>query len=83
LLNSPELQQKLQDPNGRAATLVASKKPPEEIIAELYMAGFGRLPQPAELSEAANSLRAAKDPKAGLTDLMWVMLNSKEFLFNH
>ncbi len=25
----------------------------------------------------------AKDPKTGLTDLEWVMLNSKEFLFNH
>ncbi|HEX4144661.1 MAG TPA: DUF1549 and DUF1553 domain-containing protein [Pirellulales bacterium] len=83
LLNSPELQQKLQDPQGRAAGLIAAKKSPEEMVTELYMAGFGRLPQSAELSEAANALRAANDPKAGLTDLMWVMLNSKEFLFNH
>jgi hypothetical protein len=83
LLNSPELQQKLQDPHGRAAGLIAAKKSPEEMVTELYMAGFGRLPQPAELGDAASSLRSAKDPKAGLTDLMWVMLNSKEFLFNH
>ncbi len=83
LLNSPELQQKLQDPQGRAASLIAAKKSPEEMVAELYLAGFGRLPEPAELSESASSLRAAKDPKTGLTDLMWVMLNSKEFLFNH
>ena len=53
------------------------------MITELYLAGFGRLPQPDELSESAGSLRSAKDPKTGLTDLMWVMLNSKEFLFNH
>ena len=53
------------------------------MVTELYLAGFGRLPQTVELTEAANSLRGAKDPKAGLTDLMWVMLNSKEFLFNH
>jgi hypothetical protein len=83
LLNSSELQQKLLDPQGRAASLIAAKKSPEEMVTELYMAGFGRLPAPAELGDAASSLRSAKDPTAGLTDLMWVMLNSKEFLFNH
>ena len=51
LLNSPELQKKLQDPQGRAASLIAANKSPEEIVTELYLAGFGRLPQPDELSE--------------------------------
>ena len=34
LLNSPELQEKLQDPQGRAATLIAAHKSPEEMITE-------------------------------------------------
>ncbi len=85
LLNSPELQKKLLDPQGRAANLIAAKKSPEEMIEELYLAGFGRLPQPNEMTEALLSI-AIEIPrilKSGLTDLMWVMLNSKEFLFNH
>lgn len=83
LLNSPELQNKLTNPQGRAAGLIAAKKSPEEMVNELYLAAFGRLPQQAELNEAVASLRGVKDPKAGLADMMWVMINSKEFLFNH
>ncbi len=83
LLNSPELQNKLTSAKGRAAGLIAAKKSPEEMVSELYLAAFGRLPQQAELNEAVASLRGDKDPKAGLADMMWVMLNSKEFLFNH
>jgi uncharacterized protein DUF1553/uncharacterized protein DUF1549 len=83
LLNSPELQRKLQDPKGRAASLIAAKKSPEEMVGELYLAGLGRLPEKSELAEAVAAVQGAKDPKAGLADLMWVMVNTKEFLFNH
>ena len=53
------------------------------MVSELYLAAFGRLPQPAELSEAGRLPAGRQRPKAGLADLTWVMLNSKEFLFNH
>ncbi|HTU26267.1 MAG TPA: hypothetical protein VMF30_12755, partial [Pirellulales bacterium] len=69
--------------SGRVSSLIAAKKTPEEMVTDLYLASFGRMPQTVELTEAANSLRGSKDLKAGLTDLVWVMLNSKEFLFNH
>jgi Protein of unknown function (DUF1549)/Protein of unknown function (DUF1553) len=83
LINSPELQRKLTDGQGRAAKLIAEKKSPEDMVTDLYLTGFGRVPQPEEMTEATAVLRETKDQKGALTDLMWVMLNSKEFLFNH
>jgi hypothetical protein len=53
------------------------------MVNELFLAGLGRLPEKQELDDAVASLGEAKDRKAHLADLMWVMLNTKEFLFNH
>jgi hypothetical protein len=83
LMNSSDVQNKLASGEGRIAKSVSANRPPEEIVNELYLAAYARLPDPAELADSLEYVGAAKDPRAALSDLMWVMLNCKEFLFNH
>jgi len=52
-------------------------------VSELYLVAYGRPPDATELSESAAYVRSAPDARIILSDLMWMMLNSKEFLFNH
>jgi hypothetical protein len=83
LMNSSEIQNKLMNAKGRVAQLAASGKPPGQMIEELYLVTYGRLPSEAEMTEAAGYLSTAKNLKSALGDLTWVLLNTKEFLFNH
>jgi hypothetical protein len=83
LLHSDELQRKLTDKSGIVAQLVDAQKPSDEIIDELFLRTFTRLPTPAERQEALALFEAAADKKAIVEDLLWTLLNSKEFLFNH
>jgi hypothetical protein len=95
LLNSAEMQGKLATANGRAARLAAGEVPVEERIAQLYMAAFARLPRADELQTASEyfgppPLDAEGKPLQGpqavqqnARDLVWALINTKEFLFNH
>jgi hypothetical protein len=82
-LNNDVLAGKIAAPKGRIARLLAAKKAPEEIVTELYLACLSRRPSPAELALARQLLAEAGDPAAAYQDLLWSLLNSKEFLFVH
>jgi hypothetical protein len=83
LMNSPEIQAKIAGDKGTVATLVASKKSNEEIIEALYLRGFARRPTASESKDAADMIAKAANRKAAVEDFAWLVLNSKEFLFNH
>lgn len=83
LMNSPEIQNKISDDKGFVAALVKAKKPSAETIESLYLRTYSRKPTDSELKDAVSLLDASKDRKATLEDFTWMLLNSKEFLFNH
>jgi hypothetical protein len=84
LLNSGDVQGKLSFGNGRAAALVADKThTPEEKIREIYLLVYSRPPQSDEVAVAVGHLSKAKDEKAAYEDILWALINTKEFLFNH
>lgn len=95
LINASDIKSKLADANGRAQRLAKSDQPVEQKVRELYLAAFAREPRPEELKTAADYLaepRVAADGKAldaqraareNLQDLVWALINTKEFLFNH
>ncbi len=84
LMNSTKLQAKLADDQGRVATLAKSKLTPDQIVEELYLAAFSRKPTSDEQAVAAKVIAAAGDKRQdAIEDVLWAMLNSAEFVFNH
>jgi Protein of unknown function (DUF1553)/Protein of unknown function (DUF1549) len=84
LLNSSEVQDKISNPTGRAAQLAADKRPTKVCVRELYRWVFAREPSADELKIAeAHLAKHAKDPRTAYEDIVWALINTKEFLFNH
>jgi hypothetical protein len=82
LANSPELEDKLAAGDGRVAKLVQQKVPPGQAVEELYLAAFARYPTDEEKEKATAYIGRQKDVRRGLEDLLWAMVNSREFMFN-
>jgi hypothetical protein len=83
LSNSPEMEDKLAADDGRVAKLVGAKVPPEKAVEELYLAALARRPTPEESKKVQAYLAKRPDARRSLEDLLWTLLNSPEFLFNH
>ncbi len=86
LMNGPTLNTKITDSNGFLARRVLARlgdRTPKALLDDLYLNSLARFPTDAERRQADAYLKAAPSPKEGYEDLMWVLLNSKEFLFNH
>lgn len=85
LLNSQDVQGKISSSSGRAVTLASDKnRSDEEKITELYLWAFSRKPDKSELGIATKYVaREGVEPKASYEDIVWALVNSKEFLFNH
>jgi hypothetical protein len=83
LINGDTLHQKITSSNGRAAELARSGKAAPEIADELYLWTLSRLPTVVERDRAAAEISRARDPRPAIEDRLWVLLNSREFLFNH
>ncbi|MCI0739860.1 MAG: DUF1549 and DUF1553 domain-containing protein, partial [Gemmataceae bacterium] len=83
LLNGDFLNKKIANPTGRIETLFKAKKELPAIVEELYLVTLSRPPRPEETQRAMGWLQRAPTPKDGAQDLLWALLNSREFLFNH
>lgn len=83
MINGPLVHGKIRDEHNRLRRLVAAGKSDAEIVSELYLAAFCRLPGEAELTAALNHIAASGDRMRGLEDVCWAVLNANEFLFQH
>jgi len=84
LLNSSEIQGKLTSGSGRAATLSADKERDNaDKINELYLLAFARDPSSEEREIAISHIDKTGDAKVAFEDIVWALINTKEFLFNH
>jgi hypothetical protein len=84
LLNSGEIQNKLTAGNGTAGQLAADKSRPHEAkLRDLYLATFSREPVAEELTVALSHIEKTQDDKKAYEDIVWALINTKEFLFNH
>ncbi len=83
LLNGDFLNRKLADSKGRIAQMFKAKKKPSEMVEELYLVTLSRLPSTEEVARAERWISEAPNPREGVQDFLWVLINSREFLFNH
>ena len=77
------INQKIRAENGLIERLIKAGKSNGEIIEELYLRTLSRFPKKEEAQLAQQGIGQAPSPREGYEDLLWALLNSKEFLFNH
>ena len=79
LIGGEAIESRLRRPGNRIGRLLAAGKQDGEIVRELYLAALSREPSG---KESANALAyvGGKDRRTALEDLLWAILNSKEFL---
>ena len=96
LLNSKNIQDKLSAAGGNAQKLTSQKeRVNEDKITELYKLAFSRNPKDDEMKTAIGYIKKKTEQiendankkedsiKMAYEDLVWALLNTKEFLFNH
>jgi hypothetical protein len=84
LLNSDEVQNKLSRGGGRADLLASDKdkRPDAEKVKELFYWAFAHEPSQAQLQSAlAHVAKHAKEKKVAYENILWALINTKEFMF--
>jgi hypothetical protein len=56
---------------------------PDTAIRQVFLRTVSRPPTEPEFTQAKADFTAAKSPIEGLRDLLWAMLNTREFMVNH
>ena len=54
-----------------------------ELIEQVWLRTVNRTPTAEEIARSVKHLNSTDSPTEGISDLMWAMLNTKEFLLNH
>lgn len=95
LINAKDIQERISSDAGAAAHYAKDSAGDEHSLDQMYLAAFGRHPLRGELDLALAHIRKPranadgspldllKSKQQGYEDLIWTLLNSKEFLFNH
>ena len=81
IANGDVVNRKLADKSGRITQL--EKKDDQKAIPELYLVTMSRAPTPEEFKTASAVIAGSENRRQGLEDLLWALLNSREFLFIH
>ncbi len=86
MLNGTTLNAKLQAPDNRIDRWIHNSASPEAIVKELYLSALSRYPSATEEAKLVAVLGTNVEPsekRALVEDLVWSVLSSREFLFNH
>ncbi len=90
LLNDAEMLARVQAPGGRLTELLASGREDRRLVEELYLTALSRPARPGEVDTALRHLSKWRGEAKGkaarreaFEDLLWALLNLKEFVTNH
>jgi hypothetical protein len=92
IINGETLNNKLRAPHNVIDSLLKGGLSDEQIVSHLYLASFSRYPAESQRSALVKALQSAEqqhkpgvnDPRReALNDMMWAMLTSEAFMFNH
>ena len=69
--------------NTKSATKTITSRDLDQLISETFLRTVSRFPTALERAKATTDINKAKNEIDGIKELLWVMLNTKEFLVNH
>ena len=82
MINSPYINDKVR--NGSAVDeALKGAKDDGEILNRLFFRVLGREPTTAERVKTVRAITGSKDKREGAQDVLWALLTSREFYFNH
>lgn len=83
LVSSAEIQTKLTSPTGYVTRLAGNRKSHPDNVQDIFVRVFARPPRPREQATAVKFLESQSDRKEAYGSLLWSLLATNEFLFNH
>jgi hypothetical protein len=83
LINGPTVNEKVRNAGNRLGKLMGAKMSDEEMLDELFYAALARAPFPEERQKVAAHLAKNTDKRKGWEDVVWALINTREFLFRH
>jgi hypothetical protein len=84
MMNGEIINRKLTQADARLSNLLKDPRLTDATLVErLYLITFNRHPTTAEAASAESLLSEVPDRRQAAQDLLWGLMNSKEFLFNH
>jgi len=84
LMADPNLQAKLQPARNRLRPLLANKNMTDDAaVEELFLATLSRYPTEKEKTKALDYIGSKTDRQSAFGDVLWALVNTTEFIFNH
>lgn len=84
LLNATGTADKLAAREGRAARLAADKNLSDDaLLDELFLITLSRFPSNSERTRLRPLIADSPNRRESVEDLLWILMNTKEFVFNH
>jgi hypothetical protein len=82
LINGDTVARKIGE-SKRLQKLIDAGQKPAQIVETIYLACLSRKPSPEEMQKLEGLLAAEANPRNAVDDILWAVLNSREYLFNH
>ncbi len=83
LMTDKAVLDKISAPTGRLQTLLKSKLTDEQILDELFLATLSRLPNAGDRELFSEYKAQARSRTALFNDVVWALINTREFILNH
>jgi hypothetical protein len=80
LISGPTINALLTKPGNQLDRWLESAQSNREVVADVYWTALSRAPSNAELGRMADLLDRAADRRSVLEDIVWALVNSKEFV---
>lgn len=81
LLNSEAVQQKLKSPDNVLVPLLKSESNDARVLETLFLSALARRPTPGENKTLLAAVKKAPSREEAFQDLLWALVNSKDFQF--
>ena len=81
-VNGPEVHAKIAHADGRLSRWLASARTDRQLLEEMFLATLSRAPAAGEAEKLLARTKAGSRREV-FEDILWALVSSKEFVFNH